>query len=100
MCRMSKPVSLQLMPSYRGFTIDSIQNLTSFDDIIITADEKHDFKGMCKRSEVLKNEARVSLKIPFVKGLPNPVELDEVTKSIHNIFITVLLDFETLESII
>ena len=68
------------MPSYRGFTIDSITYLTSFDDVIITADEKHDFRGMCKRSEVLKNEARVSLKIPFVKGIPNFAEQDEVRK--------------------
>ena len=66
------------MPSYRGYTIDSLGNLTSLDDVIITADERHDFKGMNKRSELLKNEARITVKIPFVRGIPNPAELDEV----------------------
>ncbi|XP_075254027.1 leucine-rich repeat-containing protein 43-like isoform X2 [Convolutriloba macropyga] len=73
------PVSL--MPSYRGYTIDSLGNLTSLDDVIITADERHDFKGMNKRSELLKNEARITVKIPFVRGIPNPAELDEAEKN-------------------
>ncbi|XP_063712618.1 leucine-rich repeat-containing protein 43-like isoform X7 [Symsagittifera roscoffensis] len=75
------PVSL--MPSYRGYTVDSLGSLTSLDDVIITADERHDFKGLNKRgTELLKNEARLTIKLPFVRGLPNPAaEVDEAGAS-------------------
>ena len=39
---------LQLVPGYRGYTIDSIRQLTILDDIRISADEKHFFKGLSK----------------------------------------------------
>ena len=73
-------LSFQLMPSYRGYTVDSLGGLTSLDDVIITADERHDFKGLNKRgTELLKNEARLTIKLPFVRGLPNSAaEADEV----------------------
>lgn len=38
----------QLVPGYRGYTIDSIRQLTILDDIRISADEKHFFKGLSK----------------------------------------------------
>ena len=36
------------MPGYRGYTIDSIRQLTILDDMRISADEKHFFKGLSK----------------------------------------------------
>jgi len=39
---------IQLVPGYRGYTIDSIRQLTILDDIRISADEKHFFKGLSK----------------------------------------------------
>ena len=41
-----------MIPSYRGFSIDGLSRLTSFDDVIITADERHGFRGMARRPEV------------------------------------------------
>lgn len=38
----------QLVPGYRGYTIDSIRQLTILDDVRISADEKHFFKGLSK----------------------------------------------------
>ena len=40
---------LQLIPSYRGYTIDSLRQLGVMDDIHISADEKHHFKGLARR---------------------------------------------------
>ena len=40
---------LQLIPGYRGYTIDSLRKLSILDDIRISADEKHHFKGLARR---------------------------------------------------
>ena len=40
---------LQLIPGYRGYTIDSLRKLSFLDDISISADEKHHYKGLAKR---------------------------------------------------
>jgi len=37
------------VPGYRGYVIDSLRNLDFLDDISISADEKHHFKGLAKR---------------------------------------------------
>ncbi|XP_043571244.1 leucine-rich repeat-containing protein 43-like [Chiloscyllium plagiosum] len=37
---------LALFPYYRGFTIDILQNLVSLDDVLISLDERHHFKGI------------------------------------------------------
>ena len=40
---------LQLVPGYRGYTIDSLRKLDFLDEISISADEKHHYKGLAKR---------------------------------------------------
>ena len=42
------------MPGYRGYSIDSIRQLTILDDIRISADEKHFFKGLSKLKGMLQ----------------------------------------------
>lgn len=39
----------QLIPGYRGYVVDSLKKLFILDDIRISADEKHHFKGLAKR---------------------------------------------------
>ena len=39
----------QLVPGYRGYVVDSLRNLSYLDDVNISADEKHHFKGLSKR---------------------------------------------------
>ena len=46
---------IQLVPGYRGYTIDSIRQLTILDDIRISADEKHFFKGLSKLKGMFKD---------------------------------------------
>ncbi|GFO37698.1 leucine-rich repeat-containing protein 43 [Plakobranchus ocellatus] len=58
---------LSLIPSYRGYTIDCLRRLTVMDDIHISADEKHHFKGLARR--------RVQLGVSYIKGLPCPEEV-------------------------
>lgn len=39
----------QLIAGYRGYTIDSLRKLNILDDIMISADEKHHYKGLARR---------------------------------------------------
>uniref|UniRef100_A0A8W8K7D2 Leucine-rich repeat-containing protein 43 n=1 Tax=Magallana gigas TaxID=29159 RepID=A0A8W8K7D2_MAGGI len=66
---------LSLIPGYRGYTIDSLRKLSILDDIMISADEKHHYKGLARRREYILDEAKVSLEVTYIKGVPMPDEL-------------------------
>lgn len=66
---------LSLVPGYRGYTIDCLRRLTVLDDIHISADEKHHFKGLARRREFILDEAKVQICVSYVKGLPCPEEI-------------------------
>lgn len=38
----------QLVPGYRGYIIDFLHNLSTLDDVHISADEEYNFKGISK----------------------------------------------------
>ena len=44
--RLVSICAFQLTPGYRGYTIDSLKKLDFFDDVTVSADEKHHFKGI------------------------------------------------------
>lgn len=50
---------LQLIPGYRGYTVDSLRKLSVLDDIMISADERHYFKGLARR----RGKSRVFLPV-------------------------------------
>ncbi|CAH1232431.1 DNAAF1 [Branchiostoma lanceolatum] len=86
---------LALVPGYRGYTIDSLKKLTILDDQRISADERHRFKGLAKKKEVILDEAKVTVSISLVKGVPMPEELQPtedqpefpvVTKTYHVVY--------------
>ncbi|KAK7475045.1 hypothetical protein BaRGS_00033726 [Batillaria attramentaria] len=66
---------LSLIPGYRGYTIDSLRRLSVLDDIRISADERHHFKGLARRREYILDEAKVSLEVSYLKGVPTPEEI-------------------------
>ncbi|XP_071093014.1 leucine-rich repeat-containing protein 43-like [Haliotis cracherodii] len=66
---------LSLIPGYRGYTIDSLRKLSILDDIRISADEKHHFKGLARRREYVLDEAKVTIEVSQMTGLPVPEEL-------------------------
>lgn len=68
---------LALVPGYRGYTIDSIRQLTILDDIRISADEKHFFKGLSKLKDVPLDEAQVTVSIRNIKGVKMPEEIED-----------------------
>lgn len=63
-------IIFQLVPGYRGYTIDSIRQLTILDDIRISADEKHFFKGLSKlKGTDLVVESSQSILSQFFAGI-------------------------------
>lgn len=68
---------LSLIPGYRGHVIDAMRNLMIFDNIHVSADEKHHFKGLGKKKELILDEAQVVISIGDLKGIPMPDEMKE-----------------------
>ncbi|ESP04133.1 hypothetical protein LOTGIDRAFT_237548 [Lottia gigantea] len=66
---------LSFIPGYRGYIIDSLRKLYILDDLMISADEKHHFKGLARRREYILDEAKLTLSVSYLKGLPVPEEL-------------------------
>ncbi|XP_058707700.1 leucine-rich repeat-containing protein 43 [Poecile atricapillus] len=63
---------LALIPTYRGFLVDSLPKLSILDDICIWPDERQQFHGLARQPELIRSEARVVVSIGEMKGLPNP----------------------------
>uniref|UniRef100_A0A8C0TZD4 Leucine rich repeat containing 43 n=1 Tax=Cyanistes caeruleus TaxID=156563 RepID=A0A8C0TZD4_CYACU len=60
---------LALIPTYRGFLVDSLPKLSILDDIRIWPDERQQFHGLARQPG---DEARLVVSIGEMKGLPNP----------------------------
>ncbi|NXK64203.1 LRC43 protein, partial [Sylvietta virens] len=63
---------LALIPTYRGFLVDSLPKLSILDDIHIWPEERQQFHGLARQPELTRSEARVVVSIGEMKGLPNP----------------------------
>ncbi|XP_023793070.1 leucine-rich repeat-containing protein 43 isoform X3 [Cyanistes caeruleus] len=63
---------LALIPTYRGFLVDSLPKLSILDDIRIWPDERQQFHGLARQPELIRSEARLVVSIGEMKGLPNP----------------------------
>ncbi|XP_033123200.1 leucine-rich repeat-containing protein 43-like [Anneissia japonica] len=66
---------LALIPGYRGFVVDSFRQLLILDDVRISADEKHHFKGLARRKDLILDETKLSIQINKLSGVPMPQEM-------------------------
>lgn len=66
---------LALSPAYRGYVIDKLKAVTILDDVIIEAQERHEFRGMHKVPDNVLNLATVTLEAMSIKNIPMPHEL-------------------------
>lgn len=78
-------IFLQLLPAYRGYIIDSIKKLEILDDLPISADERHHYKGLTKQ------------KGGFVYSTRKPDQF-EATDSIMCILVTSFFLLKKIES--
>ncbi|KAM6377620.1 leucine-rich repeat-containing protein 43 [Pluvialis apricaria] len=63
---------LALIPTYRGFLVDSLPKLSILDDTHIGPDERHQFHGLARQPELTRSEARVVVSIGEIRGVPDP----------------------------
>ncbi|KFQ83553.1 Leucine-rich repeat-containing protein 43, partial [Phoenicopterus ruber ruber] len=68
---------LALIPTYRGFLVDSLPKLSVLDDIHIGPDERHQFHGLARQPELIRSEARVAVSVGEIKGVPDPSALQQ-----------------------
>ncbi|XP_071945269.1 leucine-rich repeat-containing protein 43-like [Antedon mediterranea] len=66
---------LALIPGYRGFVVDSLKHLLILDDLRISADEKHHFKGLARRKDLIQDETKLTLEVKQLNGVPMPIEM-------------------------
>ncbi|KFV50119.1 Leucine-rich repeat-containing protein 43, partial [Tyto alba] len=69
---------LALIPTYRGFLVDSLPKLSILDDIHIGPDERHQFHGLARQPELIRSEARVVVSVGEIKGVPDPSTLQQL----------------------
>ncbi|XP_028621836.1 leucine-rich repeat-containing protein 43 isoform X1 [Grammomys surdaster] len=67
---------LALVPYYRGFTIDSLARLCVLDDITVSPNEKHQFRGLSTHGDLLAREAQFVVTIGNVRGVLDSSILD------------------------
>ena len=65
-CKIFNPCFSQLVPAYKGFTIDSLRKLDFLDGITLTADDKHKYKGLAKRKGSTHKHARQNYAVKCV----------------------------------
>ncbi|NWR90026.1 LRC43 protein, partial [Furnarius figulus] len=63
---------LALIPTYRGFLVDSLPKLSILDDIYIWPDERQQFQGLARQPELSRSEVRVVVSVGEMKGVPAP----------------------------
>ncbi|XP_053442963.1 leucine-rich repeat-containing protein 43 [Nycticebus coucang] len=67
---------LALVPYYRGFTIDSLSRLCVLDDVTVSPNEKHQFRGLSLHGDFLAHEAQLVVTIGNVRGVLDTSILD------------------------
>ncbi|NXA03970.1 LRC43 protein, partial [Sapayoa aenigma] len=69
---------LALIPTYRGFLVDSLPRLSFLDDIHVGPDERQQFHGLARQPELSRSEARVVVSVGEMKGVPDPSTLQQL----------------------
>ncbi|NXX93233.1 LRC43 protein, partial [Centropus bengalensis] len=69
---------LTLIPTYRGFLVDSLPKLSVLDDIHVGSEERQKFLGLAGQPELVRSEARVVVSVGAIKGVPDPSALQQL----------------------
>ncbi|XP_039328009.1 leucine-rich repeat-containing protein 43 isoform X4 [Saimiri boliviensis] len=67
---------LALVPYYRGLTVDSLAQLCVLDDITVSPNEKHLFRGLSLNGDLLAQEAQFVVTIGNIRGVLDASLLD------------------------
>ncbi|XP_033947672.1 leucine-rich repeat-containing protein 43-like [Pseudochaenichthys georgianus] len=62
-----------LVPSYPGFTLDSLPLLSCLDASWISPEERLCFRGLAKKSDLIVNRASATVSVGRMRGIPDPL---------------------------
>ncbi|KAK5871139.1 hypothetical protein PBY51_004035 [Eleginops maclovinus] len=62
-----------LAPSYPGFTVDTLQQLSCLDASWISPEERHCFRGLAKKSDLIVDRASARVIVGSMRGIPDPL---------------------------
>ncbi|XP_075955398.1 leucine-rich repeat-containing protein 43-like [Anarhichas minor] len=62
-----------LAPSYPGFTVDSVPQLSCLDTSWISAEERQCFRGLAKNSDLIVDRASATVSVGRARGIPDPL---------------------------
>ena len=80
----------QMIPAYRGYALDVMRDLIIFDEVTVSADERHRFKGLSRRKDNIRNEALFTVSFDTLGGVPMPDELKVKPFKVTNLFLNSL----------
>ncbi|XP_032372974.1 leucine-rich repeat-containing protein 43 isoform X2 [Etheostoma spectabile] len=61
-----------LAPCYPGFTVDSLPQLSCLDASWISPEERHCFRGLAKKSDLIVDQASATVRVGRMMGIPDP----------------------------
>ncbi|XP_040012257.1 LOW QUALITY PROTEIN: leucine-rich repeat-containing protein 43-like [Xiphias gladius] len=62
-----------LAPSYPGFTVDSLPQLSCLDTSWISSEERHRFRGLAELSDLIVDQASATVSVGRMTGIPDPL---------------------------
>ncbi|XP_078105859.1 leucine-rich repeat-containing protein 43-like [Sander vitreus] len=62
-----------LAPCYPGFTVDSLPRLSCLDGSWISPEERHCFRGLAKKSDLIVDRASATVSVGRMRGIPDPL---------------------------
>ncbi|XP_014894488.1 leucine-rich repeat-containing protein 43 isoform X1 [Poecilia latipinna] len=62
-----------MTPSYPGFTVDSLPQLSCLDSSWLTTEERYNFFGLARINDLVEDVASVTLSLTRLRGIPDPL---------------------------
>uniref|UniRef100_A0A3B5KSC3 Leucine rich repeat containing 43 n=1 Tax=Xiphophorus couchianus TaxID=32473 RepID=A0A3B5KSC3_9TELE len=62
-----------MTPSYPGFTVDSLPQISCLDSSWLTTEERYNFFGLARMNDLVEDVASVTLSLTRLRGIPDPL---------------------------
>ncbi|XP_008416777.1 leucine-rich repeat-containing protein 43 isoform X2 [Poecilia reticulata] len=62
-----------MTPSYPGFTVDSLPQLSCLDSSWVTTEDRYNFFGLARINDLVEDVASVTLSLTRLRGIPDPL---------------------------
>ncbi|AWP07172.1 putative leucine-rich repeat-containing protein 43 [Scophthalmus maximus] len=86
-----------LVPSYPGLAVDTLPLLSCLDNSWVFPEERHRFRGLAKMSDLIMDQASLTVSVGRMKGMPDPLmSVDENTPDFPVVAYSYFISYEFL----